>query len=95
MSELPITEKEYNFMVLMTDFLTKFKNIAQENENITDLKFIPKNNRGYEINYYHSGEECIVIIKKNVSNGLNIKISRKLYRSDCKEDNDFVISRIL
>ena len=94
MSELPITEKEYNFMVLLTDFLTKFKSIAQENENITDLKFIPKI-RGYELSYNHSGNECIVVIKKNVSNGLNIKILRKLYRSDCKEDNDFVISRIL
>ncbi len=81
-------------MVLLTDFLAKFKSIAQENKAITDLKFIPKN-KGYEIICNHSGNECIVVIKKNLSNGLNIKISGMLYRSDCKEDNDFVISRIL
>lgn len=94
MSELPITKKEYDYMVLVTDFISKFKSIVHENECISDLKFIPEI-KGYVITYNHSGNECKIVIKKNLSDGLNIKISRKFYRSYSPQDNEFIINRII
>ncbi len=101
MGFLPISKKEYDYVVLMTDFLSKLKRYNSDNGNIYDFKFVPQI-KGYEIIYYHSENEYRIEIKRNILNGLSIKKYKnsvlkiiQIYSSHSPKDNEFIVNKIM
>ena len=98
MSNLPITVKEYENSVLVTDFIRKTREIFNTDGEIKDFRFTPKIN-GYEISYLKNGETTIVSLELGKQfDGLKIKTSgndfRKTFCSKTVEDNTAVIKEI-
>lgn len=74
MSELPITEKDYDRSIRIVLFNGEVKRIAESNEQISDIHFIPVI-KGYEITYSNNGipEKLCISIRNRFYSGLIIK----------------------
>lgn len=101
MSELPINKKEYEFSVLIIDFIAKIKKYNSDNNDIYKLKFCPEI-KGYKIQFDVDGNQSEIRLKKNFFNGLNIKkyINGRFqkgysYRSRSPQDNEDIINKIM
>lgn len=102
MSDLPLDKKDYNYAVLITDFISKIKIYNADNGNKNEFKFIPKL-KGYEIIWSDSGDDYEIII--NISNFFRCLTVKKLkngksvfkqfYRSRSVNDNDYIVDKIL
>lgn len=100
MSELPITEKDYDRSIRIVLFNGEVKRIAESNEQISDIHFIPVI-KGYEITYSNNGipEKLCVNAKSRFFNGLIIKRYvdgglKGTYRSKSKENNTEILNKI-
>ncbi|MBQ2775675.1 MAG: hypothetical protein IJF40_07310 [Clostridia bacterium] len=100
MSNLPITQKEYDQSVLVADFIAKTRSIAQSNEDISDICFMPKV-KGYEITF-NNGTTAINIslnFKSKILKGIKIKklvngATKGSFYSKSQEDNTCIINKI-
>ena len=96
MATLPVTKKEYEYSVLLADFVSKTRKYFDDNK-ISDFKFTPLI-KGYEITY----NEYKIIIKQRLFGGINIRKYKngipeigKKYSSHSPQDNDVIISDII
>lgn len=99
MSFLPVNKKEYEYSVLITDFISKMRKYFDD-ENISDYKFIPLIN-SYEIIYCYKEIEHLIRIKRNIFNGLKFRKyengvikTMKMYSSYSPSDNDTIVDKI-
>lgn len=95
--DLPVIKKDYDFAVLVTDFISKIKKADSENGNIYEFSFKPQIN-GYDI----VSEEFRIEIKRNKSDGIVVKRynngfseTSENYSSHSPQDNDFIIAELL
>lgn len=101
MSELPINKKEYEFSVLIIDFIAKIKKYNSDNNDIYNLKFCPEI-KGYKIQFEVDGNQSEIRLKNNLLNGIDIKkyingIFQKgySYHSLSPQDNEEIINKIM
>lgn len=97
MSFLPITKLDYEKAVLMTDFLTRIRNVLEQNNS---LKFTPLIN-GYKIDFKISENQFTLLLefKKKLKTEfiVNIfvnEIAEKAFKSVSVEDNERIIKEI-
>ena len=97
MSFLPITKLDYEKVVLMTDFLTRIRNVLEQNNS---LKFTPLIN-GYKIDFKISENQFTLLLefKKKLKTEfiVNIfvnEIAEKAFKSVSVEDNERIIKEI-
>lgn len=95
--DLPVTIKDYEFAVLVTDFISKIKKADSENGNKYEFSFKPQIN-GYEIKC----KEFLIVITRNKSEGIDIKRyingfseSSENYSSYTPQDNELIIAELL
>lgn len=96
MALLPVSKKEYEYSVLIADFVSKTRKYFDDNK-ISDFKFKPLI-KGYEITY----NDYKIVIKQRLFGGIKIRkykngISEigKKYSSHSPQDNDLIINKIL
>lgn len=100
MSNLPISKKEYDQSVLVTDFITKTRTIAELNEAISDICFMPKV-KGYDITF-NNGTTSVNIslnFKSKLLKGIKIKkfengILKGSFYSRNQESNTAILNKI-
>lgn len=102
MSELPITQNQYNNSVLITDFISKLKLIIESSGEISSYRFVPKIG-GYEINLETSKNKFLIQLftsKTVFSNKLKIIIIKdynkiQSFISKSLEDNEEVFKDLV
>ncbi len=101
MSELPIDKKEYEFSVLIIDFIAKIKKYNSDNNDIYKFKFCPEI-KGYKILFDVDGNQYEIRLKKNFLKGVSIRkyINGRFqkgysYHSHSIQDNDDIINIIM
>ncbi|MBR2869207.1 MAG: hypothetical protein IKB88_09145 [Clostridia bacterium] len=101
MTELPINKKEYEFSVLIIDFIAKIKKYNSDNNDIYNLKFFPEI-KGYKIRFDVDDYQFEIRLKKNLINGLNIRkyVNGRFqkgysFHSHSPQDNEFIINRLM
>jgi chaperonin GroEL (HSP60 family) len=97
MSFLPITKLDYEKVVLMTDFLTRIRNVLEQNNS---LKFTPLIN-GYKIDFKISENQFTLLLefKKKLKTEFIVnvfvnEIAEKAFKSVSVEDNERIIKEI-
>ena len=97
MSFLPITKLDYEKVVLMTDFLTRIRNVLEQNNS---LKFTPLIN-GYKIDFKISENQFTLLLefKKKLKTEFIVnvfvnEIAKKAFKSVSVEDNERIIKEI-
>lgn len=97
MATLPVSKKEYDYAILITDFIAKIKKADQDKGNVYDFKFTP-DIKGYKIVY----NEYRIVIKRKLFGGINIRRYKngkaeigKNFSAHSPQDNDLIISKIL
>jgi chaperonin GroEL (HSP60 family) len=97
MSFLPITKLDYEKAVLMTDFLTRIRNVLEQNNS---LKFTPLIN-GYKIDFKISENQFTLLLefKKKLKTEFIVnvfvnEIAEKAFKSVSVEDNERIIKEI-
>ena len=101
MSELPVNKKDYDYAVLITDFITKLKNYNSDKTDKYEFKFIPAP-KGYVVVWNDCFDEYKIILKRSLFNNVVIRKlkngksdCRHCYRSRTVKDNEYIISEIL
>ncbi len=96
MATLPVPKKEYEYSVLIADFVSKTRKYFDDNK-ISDFKFTPIIN-GYEITY----NDYKIVIKQRLFSGIKIRKYKngipeigKKYSSHSPQDNDLIINKTL
>ena len=74
MSNLPIIKKDYDRSVRISHFVSKVRDFAESNQQISDILFTPVI-KGYEVTYKNKGvsERISVNLKSRFFNGLIVK----------------------
>ncbi len=102
MDKLPITQNDYDKFVLMTNFLTEFKQKANAMSNVEKVVFEPQV-KGYKIAFIYDNidSEIILFVNKGVF-ATKLKIEyvvedRKIkdFVSESEEENREIINSIL
>lgn len=101
MKNLPIKRKDYDYSVLLVDFLAKLKKYNHDKNDMYDFKFKPLL-KGYEIKYHSFNDELKISIKRNIFNGMIVKMYKngalkimQIYSSHSPQDNEFIIKKII
>ena len=100
MRELPIKQKDYDSAVILSDFITKTKNIIERNPDMTDVSFIPVI-KGYDIRFKVRNDAVYISLRfKGVfTEDLKIRfygreiVSRYFSSKNC-EENTTVLNKI-
>lgn len=64
MSELPITKSDYDKMLLLTNFLSEFKQRISEMSNVKDVIFKPQI-KGYNISFTYNNISSEIVLSVN------------------------------
>ena len=91
MSGLPINKKEYEFSVLIIDFIAKIKKYNSDNNDIYKLKFCPEI-KGYKVQFDVDGNQSEIRLKKYINGRFQKGHS---YRSSSPQDNEDIINKIM
>lgn len=98
MSFLPITKKDYNTAVLMTDFIAKMRDSLESNNT---LKFTPLIN-GYKIDFVVNDNKINLLLdfnkKKKTEMIVNMfvnELAEESFVSASTEDNEKIIKEIV
>ncbi len=98
MSFLPITKKDYNTAVLMTDFIAKMRDSLESNNT---LKFTPLIS-GYKIDFVVDNKQFNILLDFNkkiktelIVNVFINEVAEKACKSVSAEDNERIIKEIL
>ena len=97
MSFLPITKKDYNTAVLMTDFIAKMRDSLESNNT---LKFTPLIN-GYKIDFVVDNKQFNIVLdfNKKIKTELIINVfinelAEKAFKYVSAEDNERIINEL-
>ena len=97
MSFLPITKKDYNTAVLMTDFIAKMRDSLESNNT---LKFTPLIN-GYKIDFVVDNKQFNILLdfNKKIKTELIInvfinEVAEKAFKSVSAEYNERIINEL-
>lgn len=97
MASLPVRKKDYDFAVLISDFISKIKKADQDCRNAYNFRFTPEI-KGYEI----ACDEFRIVIKRKLLGGIRIRKYingspdiGKNFSSHSPQDNECIINKIL
>lgn len=105
MADLPINNKEFKSITIMTDFIARMRGFF-EHEKLKRYKFSPQLN-GYEISFEYKKSEVNVKIefkKKLFASLIKVtaetkcsdgKVIKKEYKTKSSEDNETVVKQII
>ncbi len=102
MSELSITKNEYDKSVVLTDFLSEFKLIINDNKQIKNVVFMPKI-AGYRITFDYKDIPSEILLSLNKSKfTVKMKVDyikqnkkMKTFLSKSQNDNQEILNQIL
>ena len=86
MSELPITKSDYDKMLLLTNFLSEFKQRISEMNNVKDVIFTPQI-KGYSISFTYNNISSEIVLSNNGVFTTKLEVE---YMAENKKIKDFV-----
>ena len=97
MASLPVSKKDYDYAVLISDFISKIKKADQDCRNAYNFRFTPEI-KGNEI----ACDEFRIVIKRKIFGGILIRKYKngspeigKKFSSHSPQDNENIINKIL